>query len=119
MEPASGSLKRSGHRMNGTAKSALNSRRASRREMRPVMRRKVYRRGPCSLGVQPIDDYWQAVPGAHCALNVPVTVTEPAPPTEASVAEKVKVPATLVGDEAVITNWPDVEVKNCIVPPLV
>src|SRR3954462_2315920 len=51
---------------------------------------KSYRRGPCSLGVQPIDDYWQAVPGAHCALNVPCTVTVPAPPTEASVAEKVK-----------------------------
>src|SRR6266550_9207773 len=33
MLPARGSLRRSGHRMNGMAKSALNSRSASRREM--------------------------------------------------------------------------------------
>src|SRR6267143_3605751 len=39
--PARGSVRRSGHRMNGMAKSAPNSRRASRREMRLFMAKKI------------------------------------------------------------------------------
>ena len=62
--------------------------------------------------------YWQVVPGAHWASNEPFAVTVLVPPA-GSVAVKVKVPRTEEDEELVITNWPDVELNICMLPPLV
>ena len=58
------------------------------------------------------------IPGAHGASNEPCAVTELVPPA-GSVAVKVKVPRTADDEELVITNWPDVELKLWMLPPLV
>ena len=50
-----------------------------------------------------IDNYWQVIPGAHCALNDPCALTVLVPAV-GSVAVKVKLPRTADGDELVITN---------------
>jgi hypothetical protein len=71
-----------------------------------------------SISASTIDDYWQVIPGAHCASNEPFAVTELVPPA-ASVAVKVKVPRTVDDEELVITSWPDVELNICTLPPLV
>jgi hypothetical protein len=63
-------------------------------------------------------DYWQVVPGAHCASNVPCAVTVLVP-TLGSVAVNVNVPRTVDDEELVITNWPDVELKTWMLPALV
>lgn len=64
------------------------------------------------------ESYRQVIPGPHCAVNEPCAVTELVPPA-GSVAVKVKVPRTSDADELVITNWPDVELNDWMVPPLV
>ena len=62
--------------------------------------------------------YRQVNPGAHFALKEPCAVTGPVPPA-GSVPENVKVPLTSVVEEFVITNWPEVELNDWMVPPLV
>ena len=62
--------------------------------------------------------YKQAIPGAHCAAKDPCAVTELAP-LAGSLAVKVKVPCTPDADDPVITNCPDVELNDWMVPPLV
>ena len=42
--------------------------------------------------------YWQVIPGAHGALNVPCAVTEAVPPAT-SVPVKLKVPRTDDGED--------------------
>lgn len=57
--------------------------------------------------------YWQTVPGAHCALKEPLTLTVPVPPTSAPVKENV--PRIADGEELVMTSCPDVELNSWIV----
>jgi hypothetical protein len=58
------------------------------------------------------------MPGPHFASNVPCAVTVLVL-LVGSVAVNVKVPLTVDDEELVITNWPDVELKTWMLPPLV